>query len=89
MKTPARPYRQFLKSVVATRKFLIRTNRSMKKAQHMQSTIMLAEDLLNRMPSEKSVELFLKKYYVQVRDLIPATGSSDKRVQLLNELVNA
>lgn len=88
MKKPHTPYRSFLNSVVKTRKYLIRKNLSMKKAPHMASTIMRAEDLLIRYASEQSIKLFMQRNYQKVLDLIPAKAN-DKRVQTLNDLVNA
>lgn len=89
MNKPNYPYRKFLQGVVSTRKFLIRTNRSMKRAPHMDTTIMQAEQLLMRMPAEKTVQEFCKRYYNQVRDLIPASGANDKRIETLNAIINA
>ncbi len=89
MKSPKRPYRKFLQGVVETRKYLIRTGRSKKDGRMMRNAIMNAEDLLNRMPSEASVQAFCRKYYDQVRELIPAKGNDDKRYQTLEELVHA
>jgi hypothetical protein len=78
--------RDFLKSAVAVRKRLIRTNRSYKTGTGIQTTIMLAEDLLNRYPSEATVRAWLTKHRDRVRDLIPAQGPTDKRIITLMEL---
>lgn len=55
----------------------------MKNSTSITHTIMRCEELLNRMPSEDTVKLFLQKNYAQVRDLIPAQGPEDKRIKLL------
>lgn len=89
MKNPKRPYRKFLEGVVKTRKYLIRTGRSKKSSSMIQQTIMEAEDLLMRMPSEESVKRFLQLKYVHVRAMIPAKGLTDKRYQALDQLVHA
>jgi hypothetical protein len=89
MKKTRRPYRKFLEGVVKTRKYLIRTGRSRKNGGMIQQTIMEAEDLLMRMPSEESVKRFMQRKYVQIRALIPAKGNDDKRYQTLDQLVHA
>ena len=89
MKKPSYPYRKFLSGVVKTRKYLLKSGRSMKRASHIPSTIMRAEDLLNRMPSEATVQKWLRQNYALVRDLIPAKHSTDKRFETLNKIVNA
>lgn len=55
----------------------------------MRSTIMRAEDLLNRFPSEETVKRFIQNNYAQVYDLIPARGKADKRFETLNAIANA
>lgn len=88
MKKPNRPYREFLTSVVTTRKFLLKTNRSLKSGKTLDSTIMRAEQLLMRLPSEDTVKAFLTNNYHQVRELIPASSASDRRIVTLNDLIN-
>ena len=83
-----RPYRQFLKGVVSTRKRLIRTGDSRRKRTHFDSTIMYAEQLLMRMPSEASVKAWIQRNADRVRDLIPAQSPDDKRLQTLNTILN-
>lgn len=83
MKKQPTPYRSLLDSAVRTRKHLLRTGRSMKQSTSINTTIMRCEELLMRMPSEETVKLFLQRNYQQVRDLIPARGPEDKRIQLL------
>ena len=89
MRKPSYPYRKFLQGVVSTRKFLIRTGRSRKSGSYMDQVIMLAEVLLNRQPSEETVRAFCRKYYAQIKALIPSRGSNDKRIETLNRIVNA
>lgn len=83
-----RPNRQFLKSVVNTRKRLIRTGNSLKKAAHMETTIALAEQLLMYRPSEQRVQKFIRLNAEKIRDLIPARTATDKRFQTLNTIIN-
>jgi len=84
MSTPAR---QFLSSIVTVRKRLIRTGAARKYNRSMDITIMWAEDLLNRCPSDATVREFLRKHAARVRELIPAKTSNDKRIITLNQLI--
>jgi len=89
MKRSKSQYRKFLEGVVKTRKFLIRTGRSKKGGSAMMSTIMQSEDLLMRRASDATIKSFLQRNYVQIRLMIPAKGSDDKRYQTLDQLVHA
>jgi hypothetical protein len=69
------------------RKRLIRTGAARKYDRSMDITIMWAEDLLNRYPSDATVREFLRKHANRIRELIPAKNSNDKRIITLNELI--
>ena len=79
--------RQFLTSVVSVRKRLIRTNACKRYSNDMAVTIMWAESLLQRCPSEATVRDFLRRHSGRVRELIPAKSATDSRIITLQQLI--
>lgn len=76
-----------LTAAVNQRKRLIRMGKGNKDVQRLRSIIMMAEEKLNRFPSEESVKPWIRNHYEDVRYLIPAKNNQDKRVQLISELL--
>lgn len=79
--------RTFLESAIAARKRLLRTGQGRKFTSGMNSTMMLAESLLQRCPSDETVLAFIRRHATNIRDIIPARTANDSRLQYLNTIV--
>jgi hypothetical protein len=76
----------FLTSVVAVRRRLLRTAKSMKWTSGMQMTMMMAEDLLLKNASDQRIIDFLRFHATGLRELIPARTATDSRLQYLKQI---
>ena len=89
MKKTYTNYREALSTALSQRKLLLRTQRSMRDAQSMAQTVMLVESFLLRVPSNESVQAFVRKHYDRVVALVPSRqGVTDSRVELFKKLAN-
>lgn len=79
--------RTFLQSAIAARKRLLRTGQGRKWTSGMNSTMQLAESLLERCPSDATVLAFIRRHATNMRDIIPARTATDSRLQYLNQIV--
>lgn len=79
-------YKRLLKGAVAQRKRLLKMGKGKKDPSRLRRTIMICEDKLNRLPSEESVKVFIRKHFDDIVYLIPARSSEDKRIQQLMKL---
>lgn len=81
-------HREFLASIVNTRKLLLRTQKNEKDRKAMEQTVMLTESFLQRMPRNETVAEFVKRYYARIYAMVPARTTEDARLKLLNTIAN-
>ena len=68
-----------LEGIVRQRALLLRTGRSMKDSQRMNTALAHAQTLLSRMPSEATVLRWLAGHKAEVLDMLPSTDKTRRQ----------